>query len=330
MSWKKTMRSISAAQKRAERDSLKRQRDLERQHKQLEKMEEIERAAYEVEVYENNIDVLRSVHKDCGETWDWDEILSSDLPAKPIKQRRYERSAQSKFESYKPGTFDKLKRRVETRQNELIEAVENAKKEDEKEFQKALEEHKRLIEVRELARGILAGEDQAYIEAIEMIGPFSEIGELGSSIEFSTDNTRYIESKLRVNSDEVIPKEIKSQLKSGKLSVKNMPKFKFYELYQDHVCGCVLRVARELFALLPIEMTIITAYSELLNTKTGYMEESPILSAAIPRKTLMILNFDALDPSDAMENFIHRMKFQKTKGFNPIEKIELSELQLNP
>ena len=107
-----------------------------------------------------------------------------------------------------------------------------------------------------------------------------------------------------------------------------MPKSRFYELYQDYVCGCVLRVARELFALLPIEMVIVTAVGNLLNTQTGHLEEQPILSVAIPRKTLVELNFGALDPSDSMNKFVHQMDFKKTKGFSAVESIKPSDLQL--
>ena len=82
-----------------------------------------------------------------------------------------------------------------------------------------------------------------------------------------------------------------------------MPKTKFYELYQDHVCSCVLRVGRELVALLPVEMVLVTAMGRLLNKKTGHIEEQPILSVLMPRKTLDSLNFDLIDPSDSMDNF---------------------------
>lgn len=61
MGWKGTLRSIRAAQRRAEREAQRRRRELERQRKQLEKMRELERAAYEVQVYENYIDLLREV-----------------------------------------------------------------------------------------------------------------------------------------------------------------------------------------------------------------------------------------------------------------------------
>jgi hypothetical protein len=91
----------------------------------------------------------------------------------------------------------------------------------------------------------------------------------------------------------------------------------------------VLRVARELFALLPTEMVVVTATADLLKTSTGHIEAQPILSVAIPRATLESLNTDSLDSSDSMNNFVHNMKFLKTKGFRVVEKIESTAFQPN-
>jgi hypothetical protein len=32
-----------------------------------------------------------------------------------------------------------------------------------------------------------------------------------------------------------------------------------------------------------------------------------------------MLNFESLDPSDALRDFVHRMSFKKTKGFARVE-----------
>ena len=103
-----------------------------------------------------------------------------------------------------------------------------------------------------------------------------------------------------------------------------MTKTNYFGLYQDYVCGCVLRVAREMFALLPVEMVVVTALSNLLNSKTGYIEEQSILSVGIPRDTILGLNFEMIDPSDSMENFVYNMMFPKTKGFSAVEKVDPS------
>lgn len=328
MGWKGTLRSIAAAQRRAEREAKRRQRELERRRKELEKMREIEQAAYEVQVFENYIDVLASIHKDCSESWDWDSIRSSPPPSKPENINKNENKARKEYEEFKPRLMDKIFGRVESKKRELKSAIYQGAQDDEDLFREAMNKYETDYAdweaIRDLAGKLLEKDQNAYLDAIRQTDPFSEINQIGSTIKFNVVNEEIVEAVLQVNGEEVIPKESKRQLKSGKLSTKKMSKTKFYELYQDYVCGAVLRVARELMALLPIEMVIISAVGEILNTKTGHLENLPILSVALPRKTIDKLNFELLDPSDSMDNFVHNMKFLKTKGFKPVERLETS------
>jgi len=294
-------------------------------------MEELERAAFEVQEYENYIKVLCSIHKDCGKVWDWKQIENTSPPKEPTKHDTYEREAQGKLECFKPSLLDKLFRRIETKRDILSRAVREGKDRDDRLYREAHKKYEQQYETWkqtcELANKVQSGDAEAYIEAIRQVDPFSELSELGSSFEFKTGTSNLVKVTLYVRSDEVVPREVKTLLKSGKLSIKKMTKSKFNELYQDYVCGCILRIARELFALLPIDMTIITAVGELLNTKTGYIEKQPILSVAVPKDTLSRLNFEMIDPSDSMDNFVQHMHFNKTKGFSAVEKIEPSNLQ---
>jgi hypothetical protein len=330
MGWKGTIRSINAANRKYEREAQRRRRELERQQKQLEKMQEIERAAYEVNVYENYIDLLISVHKECGDVWNWREIKSSQPPMKPEKSHQNEELAQAKLDQFRAGFFDKILKRADSKRDTLTQNLEKAKQADEKENQEKLQayeqEYNDWVTLHELSDKILSGDIKAYLDAIKQTDPFKDITELGSAIEFKPIGSSLLEASIYVNSEDVVPSDIKSQLKSGKLSVKKMPKGKYYELYQDYICSCVLRVAREIFALLPIEMAIVNCVGNLLNSQTGHMEEKVILSVAIPQKTLEGFNFEMLDPSDSMNNFVHRMTFKKTTGFyavNPLEAFDL-------
>jgi hypothetical protein len=330
MGWKGTLRSINAAIKRSQREALRSQRELEKQRQYYERMQAVEQAAYEVQVYENYIDVITSLHKEVCDEVDWVQIKNRDLPTKPHREFSNEEKAREKFNSYKPTIFDKVLNRIEKKTNKLYEAIAVGKSLDEKinreVFQKYEEKISEDSEAIEFASRILSGEGTAYIEAIRQIDPFSEINKIGSHIEFKIISDQLIEITLKVNCEDVIPRESKTQLKSGKLSIKKITKTRFYALYQDYVCSAVLRLARETFALLPLEMVIVTAEGDLLNTSTGYFEEKPILSVVIPKDTLSRLNFDLLDPSDSMENFVHRMNFLQTKGFLSIERILPSEL----
>jgi hypothetical protein len=331
MGWRGTLRSIAAAQRRAERDAKRRQRELERQRKQLGKMREAEQAAYEVRAYKNYLDVLRSVHKECGDAWDWQAIACSDPPHEPRCLAKHEATARTKLEQFEPGFLDMVLSRTQSKREELLTAIEQGTEADEQEYQESLrryhQEYADWETACELAGGISAGRAQACLDAIRLADPFGEIGELGSSIEFEAQSTSLVQATLRVNSEQVIPSEERRLLKSGKLSVREMPRTRFYALYQDYVCSCLLRVARELFALLPTEMVLVHATGELLNTKTGNVEQVPILSVAIPRRTLELLNLDMLDPSDCMGNFVHRMAFKKTKGFEAVERLSPSDFE---
>lgn len=172
-----------------------------------------------------------------------------------------------------------------------------------------------------LASKILSNDSDAYLSFLEAKEPFDDIIDLGSSIEFISAKDSLIEVELHVDREEIIPTEIKQQTKSGKLSEKDIPKTKFYELYQDHICSCILYIARELFALLPVEVVVIHAVGEILNTQTGHEEVQAILSAAITRTKLEELNIDMIDPSDSMKNFSHNMKFKRVTGFEVVERL---------
>lgn len=326
------LRTLNAASNRAEREQRRRQRELTRQLKQLEKEDQLARAKLEVQEYENYIEVLKTVHKECGDTWNWVEIIKSEIPAPPQKGDKNENKAKKTRENYKPSLKEKVLRQVERRIQSLEDGVELAQKQDEKEFKQAIEEYESQLvlfkELQKLGQGITQGELSEYVEALNRFNQFDEIKELGSDIQPHMYNKDVIEISLNVNSEKVVPRDQKILLKTGKLSIKPLPVTRFFEIYQDYVCSVVLRVAREIFALLPVEMIIITAKSNLLNSVTGHIEKQPILSVAIPRKTLGSLNFDLVDPSDSLVNFVHTIKFKKSKGFEAIELIQPQKISL--
>jgi hypothetical protein len=74
---------------------------------------------------------------------------------------------------------------------------------------------------------------------------------------------------------------------------------------------------------------VVNAIGNLLNSATGRQEDQAILSVSIYRDSLDQINFDAIDPSDSMRNFVHNMKFSKTTGFSPVEKIDANALMRN-
>ena len=87
-------------------------------------------------------------------------------------------------------------------------------------------------------------------------------------------------------------------------------------------------MAREIVSFLPINYVFVNVQSEMVNPTNGHLEQQTILSLAIPANTLDKLNFETIDPSYSMKNFIHNMKFSKTTGFSIVSAISPSDIKL--
>ena len=59
----------------------------------------------------------------------------------------------------------------------------------------------------------------------------------------------------------------------------------------------------------------------MLDAQVGRIDNITILSVKIDKATLEKLNFDLIDPFDALNNFEHNVKFLKTRGFQPVERL---------
>lgn len=323
MGWKGTIRSIQASARKAERNAQRRQRELEKRQSAYAKMEALEQAAYEVEVYENHIEVLLSVHRESAERIDWLATAERAEPSRPTHQSRNELLAKAKLDAYQPGFIARVFKLQQRQIDKLTREVENARDLDSRELEQNLStwraEHAEWASDKALADRLLTGDLTAKRDAIELLHPFEDISMLGSSLAFQFHGSGVVEAVLSVHGERVIPSETKSLLQSGKLSTKKMPVGRFNELLQDYICSCALRVGRELLAILSDDLVIVTATDRLLNPSTGHVEEMPLLSVAISRKTLDTLNLDAIDPSESMKNFVHNMAFKKTTGFAPVQ-----------
>jgi uncharacterized tellurite resistance protein B-like protein len=300
-----------------------------REQKEQAKWETKRQAAHEAQVYENYIDRLLSVHKESPEIWDWNKIYNTPPPVPPDRSVQKESEALAKLNAYVPGFFDKLFGKAEKKRAALEQAVEYARTQDEYAYQKMYKEycqrHEDWNERRQLAWNIMQGDLQSYIDALSDFNPFSDLGELGIDIDFSAKRPQSASVVLTLKNRELIPNEIKSLTATGKLSVKPMAKTRANEILGDFVCGAALRVGREVFAFLPVENVLVTIKANVLDSRTGREGISAILCVDLSRAAFKGLNFNRLDPQDAMSNFSNRFSFSKSSGFSAIELLEAAE-----
>jgi hypothetical protein len=301
-----TLRAIQAAERRREREAQKRLRILERQAKEQAKLSAIEQAHLEVEAYEKRVELLRSVHKEQGEVWDWPAVAASLPPLRPQKTTFHEQKANQRLAVVQPEKRDaeqSLLKKAQLQDEEYYQAA----------MQSYLEQIAEWEKLKKMAGRILEGEHRAYIEALVEFNPFTDISDLGSSINFIVHNAKLVECVVKVSGIQIIPAEVKSLTAGEKVSVKLMPKGLFHEIYLDYLCGCVLRVAREIFALLPVDTILVTAAADSLASRTGQTVEQPVLSVAMTRSEVAVLNFDHLVPADAMDIFQCRGDFKASR-----------------
>ncbi len=322
VTFKQVARSYAASVRAAEREQKRHAKETAKLYKEQLKQLEILSAEKTVKNYQDYLDILVSIHKNCSnEKINWEEVLNDEEPEKPLKKQDNELIARERLEQFKPLFFAKIFG-ANKKKKLLEEDLKNAINKDIEEYEKSVEIYKDWEKTQSIAKGIRNYDIKAYAEAINFFEPFSDLSDMGSKLEISF-NKEFIEIDLHVNDSTVIPNYVVNQTKTGKLSKKDMPKGKFNELYQDYVCGALLRVGRETLAYLPVKKVIIHALSEMLNTTNGHLELTPIVSAIIVPETVDKLNFENLDPSDSMKNFIHNMKFTKTNGFSKVEKLNI-------
>lgn len=186
---------------------------------------------------------------------------------------------------------------------------------------KGSEEYKEFETLKAFSGRVMEGDVDAYLEIINAIRPYDDLLDYGSSFEVGTDRKDVLEVEFHVKSEEVVPNVELSLKANGTLSEKEMSKTNYYALMQDYICSTMIRVARDSFALLPVEKVYVHAADDVLNTATGYNTEVTLVSAEFGRAQLSSLNMEMIDPSDALTAFKHNMKFAKTTGFKAVERI---------
>lgn len=150
------------------------------------------------------------------------------------------------------------------------------------------------------AEKILDGDIDTYFQIINDINPLDDLLQYGSGFECGTDDPRKIYIHFSVNSDTVMK------------MAKGFPNVIYNDLLQDYVCGCSIRIARDMFALLPVRHVIVDALDR----------NKEILSVDFDKRHFDKLDFAQLDASDTVAAFEHRMDFDLVDGFNAITPLD--------
>ena len=150
-----------------------------------------------------------------------------------------------------------------------------------------------------VADDVLKGDIDTYLQLIYEVNPLDDLLGYGSGFEFGTDDPRKLEVEFSIN---------RALLSHASQTLSS---FEFNDLLQDYVCSLSIRVARDMFALLPVKSVIVHAVDE---GKT-------ILSVRFDRDKLAKVQFGTIDPSDTVCAFTHSMSFDRMRGFLPVSRL---------
>ena len=177
-----------------------------------------------------------------------------------------------------------------------------------------------------LAKEVLNKDVDAYLKVINEYSSMHDIAAFGSEFEFGSDDGNTLTANFLVNIKDVVPTVGFKQSESGKVSDFELKGSAYNDLAQDYVCSCAIRIAREVFALLPIDFLIVNAEDKIFDSSTGNQRDATIMSTLFIRDGFSNINFDMIDPSDFVARFKSNLSFTKTNGFKEVKELTMPKI----
>ena len=261
------------------------------------------------------------LHRTVSERIDWVARARERAPQAEVPEASHEAAALSALEAYKPTLGARLSGRAREERAALESAVAAAREADAAE---RAEREAAWLEETRLARRLLGGEPAALLAVVEWLDPFGALPKLGKRVQLSAPRPFMIAAELEVHIPDAIPRDLPVVDRDGSVEVATTPEGRFRVIYSDHVCSAVLRIARELFALTPVDTVLVTARGELPDASPGGTSAGVLVSVRFPRKEFSRLLFPTLQPLRAVQGFEHRMKFDVFRGFHRVEPLDPS------
>lgn len=172
-------------------------------------------------------------------------------------------------------------------------------------------------EAKQVYEKMRAGDDGTLMKVIKSQQTLTGIHKLGRGLGFTVENG-LIHAILALHNRSIVPDFHLKYMPSGKLTEVKMPREKSLKLYRAYASSAAIKVASDLFRLVPSRHLVVTAIAPCQVADSEYDEEWPVLSVNFLRKDVMDMDMPNVEPVAALRAFQNSERFHPTQGFGRI------------
>jgi len=316
------IRATNASYKRKDREILMKEIS-ERGCNQLELKQKLKKGILSAQKeYDEYVNSIISLHKSSSEALNWEYLVAAPEPKLPLRKADNQLIAESACRSFKPSLIDKLLGQGKQKHKVLVARSQEAKQQDDLIYNCTLKEFKTDLvdwtKIQAVSQGVISRDPFSYEEAIEFFNPFFHVTVLGVLLNYKVMGDAIVVS-MKMDAKEIVPDFVPNKVPSGKAKLANMQDAEFHILFYSFLCSCALRIARETFALLPVEHLILNVFERNSSVKEDGEGGRAILSVKFTPGQINGLDFSSEDCAALLKSFPHYLSFSASAGFEEVE-----------
>ena len=272
--------------------------------------------------YDQYINAIITLHKSSSEALNWEYLLAAPEPKLPSRKADNQLIAESACRSFRPSLIDKLLGQGKQKHKGLMDKAQEAKQQDDLIYNCTLKEFKTDLvdwtKIQAVSQGVKRREPISYEEAIEFFNPFFPVTALGILLNYKISGDAIVVS-MQINAKDIVPDFVPNKVPSGRTKLMNMQEADFSALFCSFLCSCALRIARETFALLPVEHLLLNVFESNIHIKEDKRGGRAILSVKFDQRQISALDFSSEDCIALLKLFPHHLSFSASTGFKEVD-----------
>jgi len=265
--------------------------------------------------YNKVMNMITDMHRHSDEQIDWNYVYNSPQPFNINALGPNAMEVKEQIDNYVPTTSEKIFKK------KLEKKLLNMKNDLRKAMEKDEETYNGWRTLVDLAGEVLKGNIDAYFEVINEMRPLDDLLEFGIDFEFGSNSSDTIHVEYVADSSNTVPFFELSLSSNGRLQKSNLKRSQHNELIRMYIVSSSIRIAKDMFALLPIEKAVVHIVDDYINEVIAKKEKVTVLSVEFERDQLEQANMRNKDPLEILKGFNHNMKFTKSYGFSPVDRI---------